>query len=79
MTLYSPVQLAELLSVSVCTVQRRIRAGDFGETVNVARQHLVTEAGLAAFVAAHTGPASTQTRAVHTARHKKPAGDPGPI
>lgn len=79
MAFYTPDKLADLLGVSKSTVLRLIRAGEFGQTVNVARQHLVTEAGLAAFVAAHTGPASTQTRAVHTARHKKPAGDPGPI
>lgn len=44
MALYSAKQLAAMLNVSAYTIQALIRAGEFGETVNVARQHLVTKA-----------------------------------
>lgn len=78
MALYSAKQLAAMLNVSAYTIQALIRAGEFGETVNVARQHLVTEDGLAAFVADHTGPAHAGRTAARPARRRVHA-DPGPI
>lgn len=78
MTLYTATQLAELLGVKIKTVQALIRAGEFGETVNVARRHLVTEEGLAAFVDAHTGPAyNREARA--PAQNRRRHVNPGPI
>lgn len=78
MTLYTCTQLAELLGVKIKTVQALIRAGEFGETVNVARNHLVTEEGLSAFVAAHTGPAyNREGRAPAQSRRRHV--NPGPI
>lgn len=78
MALYSAKQLAAMLNVSAYTIQALIRAGEFGETVNVARQHLVTEDGLASFVAAHTGPAHEGRTAARPARRRVHT-DPGPI
>ena len=57
MTLYTADRLAEMLGVQKSTVQQLVRAGEFGPTVNVARKHLVTEDGLAGFIARRTGPA----------------------
>lgn len=56
-----------------------IRAGEFGETVNVARQHLVTEDALAAFVAEHTGPAHDGEVGTYRPRRRTQHRDPGPI
>ena len=57
MTLYTADRLAEMLGIQRSTVQQLVRAGEFGPTVNVARKHLVTEDGLAEFIARRTGPA----------------------
>ena len=74
MTLYTADRLAEMLGVQKSTVQQLVRAGEFGPTVNVARKHLVTEDGLAGFIARRTGLApAPQTNYHH--RHS----DPGPI
>lgn len=78
MTLYTADRLADMLGVCKTTVQRLIRAGEFGPTVNVARQHLVTEAGLESFVAHRTGkavPAAAQPKPTRRRKHT----DPGPI
>lgn len=79
MMLYTPDKLADLLGVSKCTVLRMIRAGEFGQTVNVARQHLVTEDGLSEFVAAHTGPPTTTKRRAQKPRKGTVDRNPGPI
>ena len=79
MILYTADSLAEMLGIQRSTVQQLVRAGEFGPTVNVARKHLVTEDGLAGFIArrtgpAHSGPAPTPQNNYHH-RHS----DPGPI
>lgn len=79
MILYTADRLAEMLGIQRSTVQQLVRAGEFGPTVNVARKHLVTEDGLAGFIArrtgpAHSGPAPTPQNNYHH-RHS----DPGPI
>lgn len=79
MAIYTPDKLADLLGVSKCTVLRMIRAGEFGETINVARQHLVTEEGLDDFLAAHTGPAHDGTTGTYRPRRRTKHRDPGPI
>ena len=61
MTLYTADRLAEMLGVRKSTVQQLVRAGEFGPTVNVARKHLVTEDGLAGFIARRTGPAHSRS------------------
>ena len=79
MALYTPDKLADLLGVSKSTVLRMIRAGEFGQTVNVARQHLVTETGLGEFIAAHTGPPTTTKRRAKKPRRSAADRNPGPI
>lgn len=79
MALYTPDKLADLLGVSKCTVLRLIRAGEFGQTVNVGRNHLVTETGLGEFIAAHTGPPTTTKRRTKKPRRGATNQNPGPI
>lgn len=79
MVLYTPDKLAALLGVSKSTVLRMIRAGEFGQTVNVARQHLVTETGLEEFIAAHTGPPTTTKSHTKKTRRGAKNKNPGPI
>lgn len=79
MVLYTPDKLAALLGVSKSTVLRLIRAGEFGQTVNVARQHLVTETGLEEFIAAHTGPPTTTKSRTKKTRKGAKNKNPGPI
>ena len=79
MSIYTPDKLADLLGVSKCTVLRMIRAGEFGETINVARQHLVTEEALSDFLSAHTGPASNSKRRTASPRSRAAKRNPGPI
>lgn len=79
MSLYTPDKLADLLGVSKCTVLRLIRAGEFGQTVNVGRNHLVTETGLGEFIAAHTGPPTATKRRTKKTRRGATNQNPGPI
>ena len=79
MVLYTPDKLAALLGVSKSTVLRLIRAGEFGQTVNVARQHLVTETGLGEFIAAHTGPPTANKSRTQKPRRGTADRNPGPI
>ncbi|HIX18596.1 MAG TPA: helix-turn-helix domain-containing protein [Candidatus Gemmiger faecavium] len=79
MVLYTPDKLAALLGVSKSTVLRLIRAGEFGQTVNVARQYLVTEDGLGEFIAAHTGPPTTNKSRPQKPRRGTADRNPGPI
>lgn len=73
MTLYTAERLAEMLGVQKSTVQQLVRAGEFGPTVNVARKHLVTEDGLAEFIARRTGPRA-QRPCPRTANQLSPPG-----
>lgn len=76
---YTPEELAERYGMSKSSINSRIRAGEFGETINTGpRTHLVTAAGLRQYEEAHTGPAydgKTVTRATQRRTHR----DPGPI
>lgn len=78
MTLYTYDQLSALLGVSRYTVQELIRAGEFGDTVNVARQHLVTQDGLDGFITSRTGPAYSGKRRTEPRRSRRHE-DPGPL
>lgn len=76
---YTTAQLAERYGMSRASIARRVRAGEFGETINAGpRTHLVTAAGVAAYDAAHTGPAHEGRTAARPARRRAHA-DPGPI
>lgn len=76
---YTIDQLAERYGMSRASIARRVRAGEFGETINAGpRTHLVTAQGVAAYDAAHTGPAHKGRTAARPARRRVHA-DPGPI
>ena len=76
---YTVAQLAERYGMSKASIARRVRAGEFGETINAGpRTHLVTAQGVAAYDAAHTGPAHEGRTAARPARRRVHT-DPGPI
>jgi hypothetical protein len=52
---YDAFQIAELLHKKPDTVRKMITHGDFGETLNSGRKHLVSEPNLKAYISAHTG------------------------
>lgn len=79
MTLYTADRLAEMLGIQRSTVQQLVRAGEFGPTVNVARKHLVTEDGLAGFIARRTGPAHSGPVPTPQNNYHHRHSDPGPI
>lgn len=54
--LYDIAALEELLCLSRYTIRQKILKGEFGETINNGRQHLVTESGLIAWYEARKGP-----------------------
>lgn len=77
---YTAAQLAERYGMSKASIQRLIRAGEFGETINAGpRTHLVTAAGVAKFDADHTGPAHDGEVGTYRPRRRVKHRDPGPI
>ena len=77
---YTVAQLAERYGMSKASISRRIRAGEFGDTINAgSRTHLVTAEGVAKFDAEHTGPAHDGTVGTYKARRRGKRRDPGPI
>ena len=76
---YTPEELAARYGMSKSSINRRIRAGEFGETINTGpRTHLVTAAGLRQYEEAHTGPAHDGKPVTRTTRRRSHR-DPGPI
>ena len=56
--LWTVEELCERYGLSPDAIRRRIRAGEFGETVNVGgRSHRVTAAGVRHYDETHMGPA----------------------
>ena len=77
---YTVAQLAERYGMSKASIARRVRAGEFGETINAGpRTHLVTAAGVAKFDADHTGPAHDGEVGTYRPRRRVKHRDPGPI
>ena len=77
---YTPEELAARYGMSKSSIHARIRAGEFGETINVGtRTHLVTAAGLRQFEEAHTGPAHDGKVGTYKPRRSAKHRDPGPI
>lgn len=77
---YTIDQLAERYGMSRASIARRVRAGEFGETINAGpRTHLVTAAGVAKFDADHTGPAHDGEVGTYRPRRRTQHRDPGPI
>lgn len=76
---YTIAQLAERYGMSKASIARRVRAGEFGETINAgSRTHLVTAEGVRQFDAAHTAPAHMPRQGKVVQRRGKHR-DPGPI
>ena len=77
---FTAAQLAERYGMSKASIARRVRAGEFGETINAGpRTHLVTAAGVAKFDAEHTGPAYKGRVEKTRPRCRAKSIDPGPI
>ncbi len=77
---YTPEELAARYGMSKSSINRRIRAGEFGETINTGpRTHLVTAAGLRQYEEAHTGPAHDGKVGTYKPRRSAKHRDPGPI
>ena len=77
---YTVAQLAERYGMSKSSISRRVRAGEFGETINTGpRTHLVTAAGLRQYEEAHTGPAHDGKVGTYKPRRSAKHRDPGPI
>lgn len=77
---FTAAQLAERYGMSKASICRRIRAGEFGETINAGtRTHLVTAEGVAKFDADHTGPAHDGEIGTYRPRRRTQHRDPGPI
>lgn len=77
---FTAAQLAERYGMSKGSIAQRVRAGEFGDTINAGtRTHLVTAEGVRKFDAEHTGPAyQGHTEKSRPRRRVKPI-DPGPI
>ena len=77
---YTPEELAARYGMSKSSINSRIRAGEFGETINTGpRTHLVTAAGLRQYEEAHTGPAHDGKVGTYKPRRSAKHRDPGPI
>lgn len=77
---YTIAQLAERYGMSKGSIAQRVRAGEFGDTINAGtRTHLVTAAGVAKFESEHTGPAHDGTVGTYRPRRRTRRRDPGPI
>lgn len=77
---YTPEELAARYGMSKSSINRRIRAGEFGETINTGpRTHLVTAAGLRQYEETHTGPAHDGKVGTYKPRRSAKHRDPGPI
>ena len=77
---YTIAQLAERYGMSKGSIAQRVRAGEFGDTINAGtRTHLVTAAGVAKFDADHTGPAHDGEVGTYRPRRRTQHRDPGPI
>jgi len=62
---YDVAEIAELFHKKHDTIRKKIARGDFGETLNDGRAHLVSEAGLKAYIEARTGPAHYERTLIH--------------
>lgn len=77
---YTTAQLAERYGMSRASIAQRVRAGEFGDTINAGtRTHLVTAAGVAKFESEHTGPAHDGKVGTYKPRRSAKHRDPGPI
>ena len=57
MQYYTVEQLSKMFNKSPDTMRRKICAGEFGDTLNDGKTHMVSERGLQNYIKQHTGPA----------------------
>lgn len=77
--LYSVADLAKRYSVSRETINRRIRAGEFGETINMGeRRKMITADAVRKYDQAHLG-APYRRQDATLPHRRKHHGDPQPI
>ena len=69
-TYYTVSQLSEMLHKSKDVIRRMTTRGDFGDTLNDGRTHLVTEQGLQGYIKAHTGPAHYERNLIGNRRRE---------
>ena len=55
MKYYTPQEIADILHQSIWTVRDKILRGDFGETLNTGKTHLVSQEGLDRYITERTG------------------------
>ena len=71
MQYYTVEQLAKMFNRSNDTIRKKITAGQFGETLNDGKEHMVSEAGLQNYIRKHTGPAHYERHYTATRRNKQ--------
>lgn len=71
MRYYTPQEIADILHQSIWTIRDKILRGDFGDTLNTGKTHLVTQEGLDRYIKAHTGSASGRVVQVSFVRKKR--------
>ena len=73
-------QIGEMLGgKSARTVRQMIARGDFGDTLQDGKQHLVPASGLEAYIRARTGPAEPYQRHFTGARPRRKIPEPQPL
>ena len=71
MQYYNVEQLAKMFNRSRDTIRRKINNGQFGETLNDGKEHMVSEVGLQNYIKQHTGPAHYERHYSSKRKHAK--------
>ena len=70
MQYYTVEQLSKMFNKSPDTMRRKVNAGEFGDTLNDGKTHMVSEQGLQDYIKRHTGPAHYE-RHYSSSRNRK--------
>ncbi len=73
MQYYTVAQLAKMFNKSETTMRRKVSAGEFGDTLNDGRVHMVSETGLQSYIKRHTGPAHYERHFYSGKKRRRPA------
>ena len=77
---YTAAQIGEILGgKSPRAVRQMIVRGDFGDTLQDGKQHLVPASGLEAYIKARTGPAEPYQRHFTITRPRRKIPEPQPL
>ena len=77
---YTAAQIGEILGgMKPRAVRDMIKNGDFGDTVQVGKRHLVPESALEAYIKARTGPAEPYQRHFTSTRPRRKIPEPQPL